>query len=71
MFHGISKYKTCFVFIPSFFAELLMMFSRNIGVRETRDGEKLRNIKGQTRSENVMAYADMNMGADGSGIFHD
>jgi len=42
------------LFIPSFLAETLLMFPGTLGVRETRHGEQLCNVKGQTRSEDVM-----------------
>jgi hypothetical protein len=54
MFRGISKYKTCFVFIPSFLAGHLMIFPGTLGVRKTLDDEQLCNVKGQRRSEDVM-----------------
>jgi len=54
MFHGISKYKTCFVFIARFLTEPLLLFPGTLGVRKKRDGEQLCNEKGQTQSEDVM-----------------
>jgi len=54
MFRGISKYKTCFVFIPRYLAETLMKLPGTLGVRKNRDCEQLCNVKGQTRSEDVM-----------------